>query len=113
MFYVVFFGVGGGWGGVGGRVKIVQSKQSVSIFCYYLFAKRLCFLSDTSNCMHSSLHLSIWSPRFTTHKLYLRCRSFANRAKRSFHFGPPKINDSNSNVSLLWLHNLEKNGKEV
>ena len=26
----------------------------------------------------------------------------------NFYFGPPKINSSNSKLSLLWLHNLEK-----
>ena len=56
--------------------------------------------------------LSTWSPRFTRHDLYQR-RSLASRAKRSFYFGPPKINGSNSKVSLLWLHNLEKNEKEL
>ena len=52
--------------------------------------------------------LSTWSRRFTSHDLYLRCRSLASRAKRSFHFGLPKINGSNSTLSLLWLNNLEK-----
>ena len=66
------------------------------------------FLSQTSNLVHRSLHLSTWSPRFTSHNLYLRCRSLASRAKRSFYFGLPKINGSNSKLSLLWLHNLEK-----
>ena len=28
-----------------------------------------------------------------------------------FYFGPPKINGSNSKISLLWLHNLEKEEK--
>ena len=31
----------------------------------------------------------------------LRCRSLASRAKRSFYFGPPKINGSNSKLSLF------------
>ena len=65
------------------------------------------FLSQTSNLVHRSLLLDIsfWSPKFTSHDLH---RSLAGRAKRSFYFGPPKINDSNSKLSLLWLHNLEK-----
>ena len=57
-----------------------------------------------------SLHLVT---RFTSHNLYLRCPSLASRAKRSFNFGPPKINGSTSKLSLLWLNNLEKNGKEL
>ena len=52
--------------------------------------------------------LSTWSPRFTSHDLYLHCWSLASQAKRSFYFGPLKINGSNSKLSLLWLHNLEK-----
>ena len=44
---------------------------------------------------------STWSPRFTSHDLYLPCRSLVNRAKRSFYSGPPKINDSNSKLSLI------------
>ena len=70
------------------------------------------FLSQTSNLVQGSLHLSTWSPRFTSHDLYLRCWSLASRAKRSFYFGPPKINGSNSKLSLLWLHNLEKKWKK-
>ena len=34
--------------------------------------------------------------RFTSRDMYLRCRSFADQAKRSFYFGPPKVNGSNS-----------------
>ena len=52
-------------------------------------------------CTCSSLHLSTWSPRFTSRDLYLRCRSLASRAKHSFYFGPPKINGSNSKLSAL------------
>ena len=33
------------------------------------------FPSLTSRLVHISLHLSTWSPRFTNHDLYLRCRS--------------------------------------
>ena len=33
------------------------------------------FLSQTSEVVHSSLHLSTWSPRFSSRDLYLRCRS--------------------------------------
>ena len=40
--------------------------------------------------------LSTWSPRFTSHDLYLRCRSLASLAKRSFYFGPPKIHGNKS-----------------
>ena len=58
--------------------------------------------------MHRFIYFSTWSPRFTSHDLYLRCRSLASRAKRSFDFGPPKTNGSNSKLFLLWLHNLEK-----
>ena len=47
--------------------------------------------------------VSTWSPRFTSHDLYLHCRSLASRAKRSFYFGPPKINGSNSTVSFSVL----------
>ena len=49
----------------------------------------------------SSLHLSTWSPRLTSRDMYLRCRSFANQAKRSFYFGPPKVNGSKSK-STSW-----------
>ena len=38
--------------------------------------------------------LSTWSHRFTSRDLYLRCRSLASQAKRSFYLGSPKINDS-------------------
>ena len=71
------------------------------------------FLLQTSNLLHSSLHLTTWSPRVTSRDLYLRCRSLASRAKRSFHFGPPKTNGNSSKLSLLCLHNLEKNRKEL
>ena len=69
------------------------------------------FLLQTSNLLHSSLHLTTWSPRVTSRDLYLRCRSLASRAKRSFHFGPPKTNGNSSKLSLFWLHNLEKTEK--
>ena len=78
------------------------------LFTWPVTASFASFLSQTSNLVHRSLHLSTWSPRFTSHSLYLRRRSLASRAKRSFYFGPPKINGSNSKLSLLWLHNLEK-----
>ena len=42
------------------------------------------------------LHLSTWSPRFTSRDRYMRCRSLASRAKHSFYFGSPKIIGSNS-----------------
>ena len=56
--------------------------------------------------------LSTWSRRFTSRDLYLPCRSLASRARRSFYFGPPKINGSNStSISALiaWPWN---NGKK-
>ena len=71
------------------------------------------FLSLTSNLVHHSPNLSTWSPRFPSHDWYLCCWSLASRAKHSFYFGPLKTNGSNSKLSLLWLHNLEKNGKEL
>ena len=76
----------------------------------FLLLVQLCQfpIRQTSNLMRRSLHLSTWSPRFTSHDLYLRCRSLASRAKHSFYFGPPKINGSNSKLSLLWLRNFEK-----
>ena len=90
--------------------RMVPVKKEVSgTFFFYLSSNSFAsFLSQTSNLVHRSLHLSTWSPRFTSHDLYLRRRSLASRAKRSFYFGPPKINGSNCKLSLLWLHNLEK-----
>ena len=66
-------------------------------------------------CLTLCTALSTWSPRFTSCDLYLRCQCVAIWAKHCFYFGPPKINGSNSNLSLLWLHNLEKKtpGKEL
>ena len=52
--------------------------------------------------------LSTWSPRFTSCDLYLHCQCLASWAKLCFYFGPPKINGSNTNLPLLWLHNFEK-----
>ena len=40
--------------------------------------------------------------------IYVQSQSLATRAKRSFYWSPPKINGSNSKLSLLRLHNLEK-----
>ena len=87
-----------------------QKRSTRNLFFYLSSSSFASFLSQTSNLVHRSLHLSTWSPlhRFTSHDPYLRCRSLASRAKRSFYFGPPKINGSNSKLSLLWLHNLEK-----
>ena len=80
-------------------------------FFFYLSSNSFSsFLSQTSNLVHRSL--STWSPRFTSHDLYLRCRSLASRAKRSFYFGLPKINGSNSKWSQLWLHNLKRKKKK-
>ena len=61
-----------------------QSKKSIRNLFFYLSSNSFAsFLSQTSNLVHRSLHLSTWSPRFTSHYLYLRCRSLASRAKRS------------------------------
>ena len=49
----------------------------------------------------TALSLSTWPPRFTSHDLYLRCRSLASRAKRSFYFGPPKIIDDDVGLHVL------------
>ena len=89
--------------------KKKKRRRSIRNLLFYLSSNSFAhFLSQTCILVHRSLHLSTWSPRFTSHDLYLRCRSLASRAKRSFYFGPPKINGSNSKLSLLWLHNLEK-----
>ena len=86
-----------------------KSKRSIRYLFFYFSSNSFgSFLSQTSNLVHRSLHLSTWSPRFTSHNLYLRCRSLASRAKRSFYFGPPKINGNNSKLSLLWVRNFEK-----
>ena len=72
-----------------------QSKRSIRNLFFYLSSNNFAsFLSQTSILVHRSLHLSIWSPRYTSHDLYLRCRSLASRA------------NPNSRLSLLWLHNL-------
>ena len=95
------------------KKKKKKKKKGIRNRFFYLSSNSFAsFLSQTSNLVHRSLHLSTWSPRFTSHDLYLRCRSLASRAKRSFYFGPPKINGSNSKLSLLWLHNLEKKRKK-
>ena len=87
----------------------MNQKRSIRNLFFYLSSSSFAsFLSQTSNLVHRSLHLSNWSPRFTSHDLCLRCQSLASWAKSSFYFGPPKINGSNSKLSLLWLHNLEK-----
>ena len=95
-----------------------QSKKKYQEPFFYLSSNSIAsFLSQTSNLVHHSLHLSTWSPRsprFTSHDLYLCCWSLASRAKRSFYFGPLMINGSNSKLSLFWLHNFPpKNGKEL
>ena len=75
----------------------INQKRSIRYLFFYLSSNSFgSFLSQTSNLVHRSLHLSTWSPRLTSHDLYLRCRSLASRAKRSFYFGPPKINGRNS-----------------
>ena len=90
-------------------VHYPYQSQSIGNLFFYLSSNSFAsFLSQTSNLVHCSLHLFTWSPRFTSHDLYLRCQSPASWAKCSFYFGPPKINCSNSKLSLLWLHNLEK-----
>ena len=88
-----------------------QSKKKYQEPFLLLAQSQLCQfpIRQTSNLVHHSLHLSTWSPRFTSHDLYLRCWSLASRAKRSFYFGPPKINGSNLRLSLLWLRNKKKN----
>ena len=86
-----------------------QSQRSIRNLFFYLSSNSFAsFLSQRSNLVHCSLHLFTWSPRFTSHDLYLRCQSPASWAKRSFYFAPPKINCSNSKLSLLWFLNLEK-----
>ena len=88
--------------------KKKKKKKSIRYVFFYLSSNSFgSFLSQTSNLVHRSLHLSTWSPRLTSHDLYLRCRSLASRAERSFYFGPPKINGRNSKLSLFWLHNFE------
>ena len=65
----------------------INQKRSIRYLFFYLSSNSFgSFLSQTSNLVHRSLHLSTWSPRLTSHDLYLRCRSLASRAKRSFHF---------------------------
>ena len=76
----------------------INQKRSIRNVFFYLSSNSFAsFLSQMSNLVHHSLHLSTWSPRFTSHDLYLRCRSLASRAKPFyfifiFYFGPPKIN---------------------
>ena len=55
-------------------------------------------IADVWTC--AQLFPPIWSLWFISRDLYLHCRSLANRAKRSFYFGPPTI--------CALLHNLEK-----
>ena len=63
----------------------INQKRSIRNLFFYLYSNSFAiFLSQTSNLVHRSLHLSTWSPRFTSHDLYLRCRSLASRAKHSF-----------------------------
>ena len=50
-----------------------QSKKEVSgtLFFYLSSNSFASFLSQTSNLVHSSLHLSTWSPRFANRDMYL------------------------------------------
>ena len=87
----------------------INRRRSIRNLFFYLSSNSfVSFLSQTSNLVQRSLHLSNWSPKFTSHNVYVRCQSLASWDKCSFYFGPPKINGSNSKLSLLWLHNLEK-----
>ena len=58
-----------------------SKKRSIRNPFFYLSSNSFAgFLSQTSTYVHSSLHLTTWSPRFTSHDLYLRYRSLASRA---------------------------------
>ena len=71
-------------------------KRSIRNLFFYLSSNSFArVLSQTSNLVHSSLHLSTRSSRFTSRDLYQRCQSLGNRAKYCY-VGPPKINVSNS-----------------
>ena len=96
----------------------INQKRSIRNLFFYLSSNSFAsFLSQTSNLVHRSLHLSTWSPRFTSHDLYLRCWSLASRAKRSFYLGPLKINGSIVVVTPNYLCFdciiLEKNYEDI
>jgi len=92
----------------------VNRKRSIWNLSFYLskfyFAS---FLLRMSKLLHSSLHLSTWSPSFISCDLYLRCWSLANRAKRCFNFGPLKINGTNSKSVSALIAQSWKNRKEL
>ena len=89
-----------------------QSKKKPQNLSFCLFCNSFAsFLLQTSNLMHSSLHLS---HRFTSCDLYLHCWSVPSRAKCSFCFGPPEINDSNSKyISALIAQSWKRKRKEL
>ena len=93
----------------------INQKRSIRNVSFYLSSSSLAsFLSQTSNLVHRSLHLSTWSPWFTSRDLYLRCRAVASRAKLSCYFGPPKINGSNSkSISALIKKKKKKKKKKI
>ena len=50
--------------------KRINQKRSIGNLSLYLSDNSFAsFLSQTSNLVHSSLHLSTWSPRFNSHDL--------------------------------------------
>ena len=54
----------------------INQKRSTRNLFFFLSSKSFAsFLWQTSDLVHSSLHLSTWPPRFTCHDLCLSCRS--------------------------------------
>ena len=93
------------------NAKAYQSKKKYQEpVSFYLSSDSFdSFLSQASNLVHSSLHLSTWSPRFTSRDLY-ECNYIVGllpvELNVLFYFSLPMINGSNSKLSLLSLHNL-------